>query len=275
MTNLIEKIGVRLHDYGRGNPQQQLVRVAGDGWESIQLAFVKAIEGVKNVQNITPDMVADTDEELRKHKLSVAVLGAYVELSMHDEKVRRQEVDKLIAQIPIAAKLKAECIGSETTAFKKQPHVTEKEALNALYRSISEILPHAQSLGVTVAVEPVYYHALSTPELAKQLLDDMACKNLKVIFDPVNLLSFEQVETQHDLFKRAIDLLGDRIAAVHIKGVKRQENQLTSSLLTESLLDMPFVFDLLKTLPQPLTVLREEAVPDLAKSDLALIKSML
>lgn len=271
---MIEKIGVRLHDYGKGDPEQQLARVAGDGWKGIQLAFVKAIEGVNEVEDITPQLVKKVKNSLDKNELSLPVLGAYVELGMYDEKIRRQEADKFIEQISAAAKMGAGCIGSETTAFTKQPEVTHEEALHALYRSISEILPHAQALGVTVAVEPVHYHTLSTPELAKKLLDDMACKNLKVIFDPVNLLPFEEVKKQHDLWKRSIDLLGDQIAAVHMKGVRRKGKRLVSCLLTESIVDMPFVFDLLKALPQPLTVLREEAVPDVAKEDIAFLNRM-
>ena len=59
--------------------------------------------------------------------------------------------------------LGAGCIGTETTSMEKQPAgTTRKEAQELLCRSLADILPAAEALGVTVAVEPVTYHSMNS-----------------------------------------------------------------------------------------------------------------
>ena len=143
-------IGARGHDFGRHTPEELLTSIGKAGFRCTQLAYTKAIEGVKSYADITP------------------------ELSYADEDKRRAEVAKVLSQIPVAKALGADCMGSETTNMAKQPGVTRKEAQEALLRSLGEILPLCEEQGVLFAVECVYYHAMNTPEAVKMVLDTMA-----------------------------------------------------------------------------------------------------
>jgi len=272
---LIDKIGVRAHDYGKVSPRELFTSISSHGWQSVQLALTKAIAGIDSYYDIAPELEEQIKAEFAASGLSLSVLGAYVELGMTDESIRHAEEEKFITQLGTAARLGAGCVATETTAHKKQPNATRAQAMNALRRSLCTILPHAQSLGVTVAVEPVWYHTLSGAELAHQLLKDMACDNLKIVLDPINLLAPESLPSQQILLERAVELLGEDIVAVHIKGARVTENAVVSCPLLQSQVDMPYVFGLLGKLPQPLAVLREEAVPSNAAQDLAYIRSMI
>ena len=267
-------LGARLHDYGKGTPEELFGRVAADGFAAVQLAYKKCVPGVKSYADVTPQLVADTVEAGRKHHIQVAVLGTYVELALDDEERRLRNVADFISQLAVCKALGAGCIGTETTNMALQPAGTSRErAQYLLCKSLEAILPEAERLGVNVGIEPVSYHSMNTPEATRRILDTMASPALKVIFDAGNLLTADAVQNQAQLWERVGSLLGDRLVAVHFKGETfGPDDKHQSSSLEESVIDFDSAFRMLRTLPQALPVLREEAVPERAASDIAWIR---
>lgn len=168
-------------------------------------------------------------------------------------------------------------MGSETTNMAKQPTVSRREAQEALLRSLGEILPVCEEQGVLFAVECVYYHAMNTPEAVRMVLDTIASPNLRVICDLANYVGPENasVDAQRRLWDKVGSWYGDKIAAVHFKGQSfKPDGTLCSTSLEDSCVDYRGGFEMLRALPQPLLpVLREEAVPARAASDIAFMKS--
>lgn len=267
-------LGARLHDYGKGTPEELFGRVAADGFAAVQLAYKKCVPGVKSYADVTPQLVADTVEAGRKHHIQVAVLGTYVGLALDDEERRLRNVADFISQLAVCKALGAGCIGTETTNMALQPAGTSRErAQYLLCKSLEAILPEAERLGVNVGIEPVSYHSMNTPEATRRILDTMASPALKVIFDAGNLLTADAVQNQAQLWERVGSLLGDRLVAVHFKGETfGPDDKHQSSSLEESVIDFDSAFRMLRTLPQALPVLREEAVPERAASDIAWIR---
>lgn len=267
-------LGARLHDYGRGTPDELFGRVSADGFVAVQLAYKKCIPGVKSYDDITPQLVADTVAAGRRHNVWVAVLGTYVELAIDDEERRLSNAADFKSQLAVCKMLGAGCIGTETTNMALQPAGTTRErAQYLLCKSLEMILPEAERLGVNVAIEPVSYHSMNTPEATRRILDTMASPALKVIFDAGNLLTADAVQNQAQLWDRVGSLLGDRIAAVHFKGeVFGPDGAHQSASLEDSVIDFASAFRMLRTLPQTLPVLREEAVPARAASDIAFMR---
>lgn len=267
-------VGARGHDYGRGNVTEIFTQMKEDGWACTQLAFKKLVEGVKSYEDVTPELVKEVQTAMRQVPMDIPVLGTYVELSYVDEKKRQKEVSDFLSQLPVCKALNATCIGSETTSMEKQPAgTTHEEAVKALLKSLETIMPEAERQGVIVAIEPVYYHALNSVETTRRVLDSIQSPNLKVIFDPANLMSSEWVEKQDVLYGRAMEAFGELIMAVHFKGVCYDENGRRPSRLEESVVDYGAAFRAMKGLPQEvLPVLREEAVPMIAKQDQAFMR---
>ena len=267
-------IGARLHDYGQGTPDELFARVAADGFAAVQLAYKKCVPGVKSYADVTPQLVADTVEAGKRHHIQVAVLGTYVELALDDEAKRTANAADFKSQLAVCKALGAGCIGTETTNMALQPAGTTRErAQYLLCKSLETILPEAERLGVTVGIEPVSYHSMTTPEATRRILDTMASPALKVIFDAGNLLTADAVAHQDQLWDRVGSLLGDRLVAVHFKGETfTPEGKPQSTSLEESVIDFSGAFRMLRALPQTMPVLREEAVPARAASDIALIR---
>jgi sugar phosphate isomerase/epimerase len=70
----------------------------------------------------------------------------------------------------------------------------------------------AAAKGVTVAFET----GQETAELLRRTLDELKCRNLKVNFDPANVLLYEKGDPI-----RAVEILGPDIRSVHVKDANR------------------------------------------------------
>ena len=266
-------IGVRAHDYGKQPVGNLLRAIADDGWQAIQLAFPKAAEGVDTFAGVTPGIIKDTMAGLAETGLSVAVLGVYVEPSLTDETARKEQSGILYAALPQAKELGAGCVGTETTSMRA--NTARNDALSQLRRSLEELLPEAERLGVNLALEPVHHHTLNTPELTRELLREMSSPRLKVIFDPVNLLRPEDIDAQEPLWARCIDCFGEHIIAVHIKGASREAagGILRDASFADSAVNHQALFHFLRELKVP--ILREMAVPSDAERDIAFLRSLM
>lgn len=267
-------VGARLHDYGKGMPDELFARVSADGFAAVQLAYKKCVPTVKSYADITEALVNDTITAEKAHNIQVAVLGTYVELAINDAR-RLQNVADFKSQLAVCKALGAGCIGTETTKMCDQPAgTTREEAQELLCRSLAEILPVAEELGVTVGVEPVTYHSMNSAAATRHILDTMRSPNLKVIFDLSNLVDADNVNAQDRIWNDIGELVGDKIVAVHFKGQAfNPDGSLLHTSLEDSLTDYAGAFAMLRQLPQEvLPVLREEAVPARAASDIAFMR---
>ena len=267
-------VGARLHDYGKGSPDELFGRVAADGFAAVQLAYKKCVPFVRSYADVTDALVAETVAAEKAHSIQVAVLGTYVELAINNESRLKNAAD-FKSQLAVCKALGAGCIGTETTSMEKQPAgTTREEAQELLCRSLADILPAAEALGVTVAVEPVTYHSMNSAAATRHILDTMRSPNLKVIFDMSNLVDAGNVGAQDRIWNDVGELLGDQIVAVHFKGQAfAPDGGLLHTSLEDSLTDYAGAFAMLRQLPQDaLPVLREEAVPARAGSDIAFMR---
>ena len=267
-------VGARLHDYGKGTPDELFARVSADGFAAVQLAYKKCVPTVKSYADITEALINDTIAAEKAHNIQVAVLGTYVELAINDAR-RLQNVADFKGQLAVCKALGAGCIGTETTKMCDQPAgTTREEAQELLCRSLAEILPVAEELGVTVGVEPVTYHSMNSAAATRHILDTMRSPNLKVIFDLSNLVDADNVNAQDRIWNDIGELVGDKIVAVHFKGQAfNPDGSLLHTSLEDSLTDYAGAFAMLRQLPQEvLPVLREETVPARAASDIAFMR---
>ena len=268
--------GARGHDFGRHTPCDLLSAIGQAGFACTQLAYTTAVEGVKSFSDVTAELDAATQEAVAQTGVRIAVYGTYVELGLVDEEKRKAETAKVLSQIGNAKLLAAGCMGSETTPMEKQPGANRKDALEALLRSLGEIMPACEEAGVLFGIECVYHHAMNTPEATKMVLDTIASPNLRVICDLANYIGAENapVDAQRRIWDKVGSWYGDKISAVHFKGQAfRPDGSHYSTSLEDSVIDYAGGFAMLRQLPQAsLPVLREEAVPARAASDIAFME---
>ena len=269
------KTGLRAHDYGRRTPGDIISTVKADGFRAIQLAFPKAIIGINSHDDVTDELVQEMHHACVKHDMEISVLGCYIEPSLRDDHERAIHVERFLRTMDFVKALDATCIGTETTHFT-YPESEREDVFNILLHSVRQMIEKAEKINVDVAIEPVAKHTLNTPELTARLLKEVPSDKLKIIFDPVNLLTAQNIKDQDRLWDRCFEAFGEKICAVHIKGTRlNAKGELESSALKDSDVNYSKIMDWLKKNKPGITLLREEIKQETAKDDLEFIKSFL
>ena len=62
-------VGARGHDFGRHSVEELLSSIGDAGFHCTQLAYTKAVEGVKSYADVTPELVAATNAAVQKLSL--------------------------------------------------------------------------------------------------------------------------------------------------------------------------------------------------------------
>lgn len=195
-------------------------------YEFIDFASEKGLDGVE--LTVGDALSIDTDEETcrkialyAKEKgvgIRTLATGCYGSMSLgsDDENERSRAVDFTKKYLQLAAWIGAESVlvvpGSAAVAWDpSRPVVEYKKVWENSTRSIRELLPVAESLGVTIALENVWMRFLLSPMEWKMFLDQFQSPNLGMYFDVGNCLLYAPAEDY-------ISLLGaERIKAVHLK----------------------------------------------------------
>src|SRR5436853_31887 len=93
--------------------------------------------------------------------------------------------------------------------FLPEPGDPDRKPFLDTLGQVSEL---ARAKGVTVAFET----GQETADLLRRTLDDLKCANLKVNFDPANMLLYDKGDPL-----RAVEILGPDIHSVHVKDANR------------------------------------------------------
>lgn len=263
------KIGLRAHDYGKRSLEELFSKISNDGFHEIQLAIPKAIQGVNSLDDVSEALLESIKVAMQRYDMSIAVFGCYVELGYLDAVERQKQVDRFLKGMDFAKYLGATCIGSETTHFSMDSTNEERKiAFEGLVDSVKQIVKKGEEIGLDVAIEPVALHTLNTPELTKELLERVPSERLKIIFDPVNLLTAENIAEQEVLWDRAFECFGHKIIALHMKGTRLNEmGELEKANLQDNVANFKRITSWLKENRPEITVLREEINPEQANAD--------
>lgn len=200
------KIGTRGHDILAHTPVELCNAVKTLGESEIQLVVHKSFpDFTYSEENIR--FIADI---FRQYGIRIAVYGCYIDPLSDEGQARFHE------HIRYAQLLNAGCIATETAlgVTTAQNDEARYQALVPVFRRFAD---DAAAHGVRCAVETVWVHPICSPEKTARLFADVGSDNLYAILDPVNLLENEADPHRAEKTRRAIELYGDKILAVHWK----------------------------------------------------------
>ena len=217
-------IGIRLHDTAPGSLKERLAFAKAQGFSCAHVAISK-IRDDFDMKDAPEKLTAEYAERFRQDfdefGLECAVLGCYLNLADPDpeRRARTQEIYK--AHLRFAAKTGARVVGTETYANPESrfadPAPQSEEAFRLFMDSLRPVIRCAEETGAVLAVEPVWYHIISTPERAVRMLEELPSDNLQIILDAVNLISPDQAYRAEDIVCNAVSLLGERVRILHMK----------------------------------------------------------
>ena len=251
------RTGIRLHDMNttRDRSLQTMearARTAREeGFSCVHLALSKVMPGtVFDEAAMTEGLAMHIRRVFSENGLDVAVLGCYLNLAHPDPGKLKDIQAAYYANIRVAALSGACMVGTETgapnAAYRYEPACHGEEALDAFIRGLSPVAEEAEKRGVTLAIEPVWNHIVWNPDRALRVIDAIGSRNLRIIFDPVNLLSAENADDRERIIGEAMDKLCDRIAMVHLKDFVREGGRLRSVAAGTGEMDYSAILSFLK-----------------------------
>ena len=233
------QIGIRLHDINTKEPAElqtmeaRAAKAREEGFCCVHLALQKVVKGVTwDEAALTEGVAAYVKRGFQKNDLDVAVLGCYLNLANPDPAQLKDIQSRCFAHLRVAARAGCGMVGTETgapnTAYKYDANSHSEEALQSFIRGLEPVVECAEQWGMTMAIEPVWKHIVYSADRAVQVLKNIPSRNLRIIFDPVNLLSFENAGDREKIIGDAMEKLCDRIAMVHLKDFVPENGDLKS-----------------------------------------------
>ena len=215
------QVGIRLHDVAQGTIEQRAHTAREQGFSCAHIALSKLFDYKMTLPELTPGWAMYLRKVFAKEDVDIAVLGCYLNLATPDKEalIRNQNIYK--AHLRFASILGCGVVGTETgapnTEYRFEEACHTEEALQTLITNLRPVVQCAESAGVILALEPVYKHIMWNPKQTRKVLDAIDSPNLRIIFDPVNLLDVSNYESREEIFAEAMETFGDEIAMIHLK----------------------------------------------------------
>ncbi|MCL2197481.1 MAG: sugar phosphate isomerase/epimerase [Defluviitaleaceae bacterium] len=267
------KVGVRAHDFGRQPVASLAANIREAGFECVQLAPTKAIEGIGSFADINLGHLDEALEAFSRQNLEITVLGCYIEPSVTDNEQRLKNVEIFRQNITNAKRLGIKIVGTETTNMDINTPTAEREKIYALLKdSVLRMVEQAEKENVFVGIEPVAEHTLNTPQLTRRLLDEVKSDKLKIIFDPVNLVLPSTLFEQDKIFNELFTLCGEEIVAVHIKDIEIEYNEKMWREIGKGAINYSLIMPWLHKNKPDISILREGVKPESYARDLTVMK---
>lgn len=241
-------IGARIHDLVR-NTQADLTYVLKDSQvRAVQLTLPKFVEGGEPIDGFSIGQLQEIKKVFDEANIGVRVLSCYINpLADNIE----QEQAKFRRFVDYAVEMKVPIVGTETGTIVSdlkefQKNHTE-EVFDTLINNLHPLVVYAKERGILVGVESVAYFPVYDEKRFERLKKSCPENSMCCIFDPTNLLHSGNYEKQHEVFENFLRMHARDIQIVHLKDFVYQDNWLNEVPLFEGLLDVEYLFKLLKS----------------------------
>lgn len=230
-------LGVRAHDFEPCPLPKLIGKLQKHGFPAVQFALHKSYpESAPRLGALSPGTAAYYGTAFRQAGIQIAVLGCYVNIIDPDPVKRTRALNDFSTHLRLARDFGASLVGTETGSGYTADNFTE-DAFMQVVISVKAMVAEAERFGVTIGIEAGINHPLHSAELTKRLLDEVSSNNLQVIFDAANLMTPENYLQQKQIVAEALELLGDRIAVLHLKDFTIQDGRLEIVPAGRGLLD--------------------------------------
>jgi sugar phosphate isomerase/epimerase len=227
------QLGIRFHDTKELPFEERLQEIKRQGFSCVHLALSKVPGFTADPGALTPGYAMYLRNALRKADIDMAVLGCYLNLANPNVSQLEDIQNRYYAHLRFASLVGCGMVGTETgapnetyTYDKEACH--SREALDTFITNLRPVVECAEKCGVILALEPVYRHIVYDGKRAREVLDRIGSPNLKIIFDPVNLLWTDNYENRMEVIDEAMDILDKDIVMIHLKDCINEGDKIKS-----------------------------------------------
>jgi len=124
--------------------------------------------------------------------------------------------------------------GTKSTESPVAPHPDNwtMAAWRDSVASLKEVIRRTEGMKVKLGIEAVNMTASNNPRAQKRIMEDVGSDRLKILLDPINMISLRNYFRTTELINECFDLLGEDIIACHAKDTYIIPNKM-SAYITE------------------------------------------
>ncbi len=224
MVNPIYSLGVMVREVKRPTFDEALERIHDMGFESVQ--FNLNVLGYATVpETLPPGKAGEIGATFWAYGLNLAAISGTFNAAHPDEAVRKAGIHGIKVLCEAAEDMGTHIITLSTgtrgpdNLWKSHPDNTTEIAWTTLVNTMTRLIKIAEANSVILAFKPEASNIVNSVDKALRLIEQVDSENLKVVLDPVNLVTPDTIEQQLDVFTNAFSLLSDRIALIHLSDV--------------------------------------------------------
>lgn len=238
------KILIRPHDIGKGSPDWLGKNAFEWGFDGVQLAIAKAVEGQNgNPGTLTKENISQIRTGFNSHNVEIPILGAYFNPVHSNKEKVKAGAEKYADHLRHAKEFGAFFVASETGSYNDDkwtynPKNQTEDAFQEV-KSIFKPMPQiAKESGVCMALEGAWGHCMYKPEVLKRLADeiDPDLENFRFIVDIYNYLYIGNHEKRKEIFETCLNLFKDKICGFHLKDYTVEGEELVIAPLGKGLM---------------------------------------
>lgn len=273
------EIGIRLHDVAPGSLEERVKLAHEQGFTCSHLALAKTVTE-HSVENsaLTPGYAVHLRKLFQKHQVDIAVLGCYLNLAHPDPEELKKIQERYYAHLRFASVLGCSVVGTETGApnreYRYEAKCHTEEALNTFLTNVRPVVECAEKFGVILAIEPVWNHIVYNAKQAVKVLKAINSPNLRIILDPVNLLSVENCGHYEQVIEEAIELLGEYTDVIHLKDFKLTDSKIVSGAPGTGIMNYDCIMDFVKREKPYIQMTIEDSKPENAVRSREFLESL-
>ena len=118
---MLRKIGCRAHDYGKNTLSTLAGLIHEDGYQTVQLAPLKAIDKMETWDDVLDSVFAhQVNKVLNQNEIDISVLGAYLNYTHPDDDIREANLEIFRRLIASAKYFGCRVVGTETGSLDSE-----------------------------------------------------------------------------------------------------------------------------------------------------------
>lgn len=254
--------GIRAHDITAEGLPAAVKRAKELGIECLQLVLERKVTGFTQ-GSFSEEYAESIKKDL--DGLSVPVFGSYINPSSPDDEALEAEIERFKEKIRFASVIKPTVVGTETGIYKEGETDSEEAYLRVL-GTLRTLAEYAKGYNVNIGIEGVHFFVINSPKKMERIINDIGTDNVRVIFDPMNLITPQSYEKQDEMICEMFDLLGDKIVAIHVKDFVVENGRMKLVPVGEGMLNYKLIFEKMYEKNLNIPMILEETKDDKAQA---------
>jgi len=203
---------------------ETIKKIKADGMSCVQLDVqFKDCDAMKD--GLTKARANEVRDKFRDANLPVIAVSGYTNLVSPDLEKRKKNIEYIKLMMDRALDLGCPYVASETGTFNLDSDWVwdDENATESAYQQLAEvvydIVMHAREVGATFIIETYVNNIIGSIEQVQRLFSDIDLPNMKIICDPTNFFTPQNINDIDGQLHRIFNELADKIAIAHAKDV--------------------------------------------------------